>query len=381
MLLFVMGLVVGGLGSYYINNYKITTLNDQVSQLQNQVSLLAENQTVTVTNQTVTIYQNGTAIVDIYKNVSQSIVLILGIEEGATVQGSGFIVKYEGQMVVLTNYHVVVDTTSLSVTFSNGNGYSASVLGTDAYADLAVLSVDAPSEELKPLTLVSSSGLQVGDSVIAIGNPYGLVGSLTTGVVSALGRSEQADFTSSFSIANMIQTSTPINPGNSGGPLLNALGNVVGITNSMISNSQGVGFAIPSDTILRELPSLIATGSYTDHSFLGINVVDMDYHIAKEAGVNVTYGVLVERVNSGGAAEKAGIIAGTTQVTIGAKTLLIGGDIITRLNDTKIRNNDDLASYLEQYTVPGDVLIVTLLRDNDFMTTTLTLATRPAPSV
>ena len=151
---------------------------------------------------------------------------------------------------MLTNYHVVQGTTDLSVTFSDGNGYSATVLGTDPYSDLAVLSVNAPASEFKPLDIVSSSTLAVGESVIAIGNPYGLVGSLTTGVVSALGRTiTEQDIAGEYAIANIIQTSTPINPGNSGGPLLNAVGNVVGITTAIVTNSQGLGFAIPSDTI------------------------------------------------------------------------------------------------------------------------------------
>ena len=159
--------------------------------------------------------------------------------------------------VVLTNYHVVEGTTSLSVTFSDGKGYAATILGTDPYSDLAVLSVSG-NHDLKPVTIVSSSSLTVGEPVIAIGNPYGLVGSMTTGVVSAVGRSITEDTAGGYSIANVIQTSTPINPGNSGGLLLNSMGNVVGITTAIVSESQGLGFAIPSNAILREISSLIS---------------------------------------------------------------------------------------------------------------------------
>ena len=184
----------------------------------------------------------------------------------------------QARTVVLTNYHVVQGTTGLSVTFSDGNGYSATVLGTDPYSDLAVVSVNnAPASEFKPVTIVSSSTLSVGEPVIAIGNPYGLVGSLTTGAVSALGRTITEDTAGGYAIANIIQTSTPINPGNSGGPLLNAVGNVVGITAAIVSNSQGLGFAIPSDTILSEISALITTGSYHGHSYLGVTGQDMDY--------------------------------------------------------------------------------------------------------
>jgi S1-C subfamily serine protease len=270
-------------------------------------------------------------------------------------------------MVVLTNFHVVQDTTKLSVTFSDGNGYAATVLGSDPYADLAVITVDAPATEFVPLQIVSSSSLQVGEQVIAIGNPYGLVCSLTTGVVSALGRSETADFTANFTIANMIQTSTPINPGNSGGPLLNELGNVVGITNSVVSDSQGVGFAVPSNTILRELPSLISTGTYRDHSNLGIHVTDMSYDLAQEEHINVTYGVWIP--------------SGTGQTMIDpsgpSANALREGDVIIALNGTKVRNNDDMASYLEEHTVPNDLLIITVVRNNSTLTENLTLGVRP----
>lgn len=370
VVLFALGLLVGGLGTYYINTIQITNLKGQVSDLQNQVSSLGGTQNQTIDNQTITILQNGTSLVDIYGNVSTSVVLIEGdLTNDSGVQGSGFVYDYSGRMVILTNYHVVESTISLSVTFSDGNGYAATVLGTDPYSDLAVVSVpSAPAYELKPLAIVSSSSLRVGDEVIAIGNPYGLVGSLTTGVVSALGRSEQADFTSSFSIANLIQTSTPINPGNSGGPLLNALGEVVGITNSIVSNSQGVGFAVPSNTILRELSSLIAIGSYSGHSYLGIQVEDMSYDLAQLEHLNVTYGVWIP--------------SGTGQTVINPSSPANGklqeGDVIIALNGTRIQNNDGLASYLEAKTLPNDLLVVTVMRNNASTNVDVTLGTRPA---
>jgi S1-C subfamily serine protease len=370
IVIFALGLLIGGLGSYYINSRQITVLNNRVDDLQNQINTnqavtIYQNQTVS--NQTVTVYQNQTSLTDLYSKVANSVVLIQGTTNDSDVQASGFVYNYSGQMVVLTNFHVVQDTTKLSVTFSDGNGYAATVLGSDPYADLAVITVDAPATEFVPLQIVSSSSLQVGEQVIAIGNPYGLVCSLTTGVVSALGRSETADFTANFTIANMIQTSTPINPGNSGGPLLNELGNVVGITNSVVSDSQGVGFAVPSNTILRELPSLISTGTYRDHSYLGIHVTDMSYDLAQEEHINVTYGVWIP--------------SGTGQTMIDpsgpSANALREGDVIIALNGTKVRNNDDMASYLEEHTVPNDLLIFTLVRDNSTLTENVTLGVRP----
>jgi S1-C subfamily serine protease len=372
ILLFAMGLLIGGLGSYYLNTRQIAVLNNQISDLQSQVAMINSLQNQTVINQTITVYQNGTSLVDLYADVKDSVVLVQGTSSSGDVQGSGFIYNYSEMMVVLTNFHVVQDTTELSVAFSDGNAYSAEVLGTDPYADLAVLSVNAADEVLKPLTIVSSSGLQVGDQVIAIGNPYGLVGSLTTGVVSALGRSEQAEFTSSFSIANMIQTSTPINPGNSGGPLLNAAGDVVGITNSVVSDSQGLGFAVPSNTILREIAALISTGSYNSHSYLGIHVTDMSYELAREQNVNVTYGILIPPSQNG-------------QIIIDpngpSSEKLQEGDVIIALNQSRIRNNDDMASYLEEKTLPGNALVVSVVRDGSIKDITVILGTRPSPNL
>ncbi len=374
VVLFALGLLIGGLGSYYINTLQINKLKGQVSNLQSQFAAFSGGQNQTINNQTIYLYQNGTSLTELYNNVSDSVVLIHGVltDNSSDVQGSGFVYDFSGRMVILTNFHVVQGTSGLSVTFSDGNGYSAKVLGTDPYADLAVVSVDAPSEELKPLIVVSSSSLQVGDEVIAIGNPYGLVGSLTSGIVSALGRSEQADFTSSFSIANLIQTSTPINPGNSGGPLLNAVGEVVGITNSIVSNSQGVGFAVPSSTIMREIASLVATGSYSGHSYLGIHVVDMSYDLAQQEKVNVTYGVWIPS-NSGGQTiiDPNGPSAGKIKE----------GDVIIALNGTKITNNDNLASYLEEKTLPNDLLAITVIRNNSEKQVDVTLGTRPAPNL
>jgi S1-C subfamily serine protease len=248
------------------------------------------------------------------------------------------------------------------VTFSDGHGYSATILGTDPYADLAVLSVNnAPASEFKPVTIVSSAPLRVGEPVIAIGNPYGLVGSLTTGVVSATGRTITEDSAGGYAIANIIQTSTPINPGNSGGPLLNSVGNVVGITAAIVSDSQGLGFAIPSNTILREISALITTGSYKGHSYLGVTGQDMSYSIAQQKGVNVTYGWRLETVNSSGPS------AGKLAVD----------DIIIAMNGQTIKSNDDLASYLEENTIPGDTLVLTVVRGQSQISITMTLGTRP----
>ena len=305
---------------------------------------------------------NGTILPDIYEQAKDSVVLIRGVITGGTVQGSGFVYNFSGAIVILTNYHVVDETISLSVTFPNGNGYAAEVNGTDPYADLAVLVVDAPEDEFIPLEITSSSTLRVGDPVMALGNPYGLVGSMTTGVVSALGRTITEE--SGFAIANVIQTSAPINPGNSGGPLLNYYGEVVGITTAIVADSQGLGFAIPSNTILRDMTSLIANGTYEDYSYLGVRGTDMDYETAQQLGVTVTYGWRIVDILPGGPADDAGIEE---------------DDIIVGINGTRMRNGDDVISYLEANTLPGETVIMEVVRDNQTLEIPVVLGKRPPP--
>jgi serine protease Do len=360
ILLFVAGLLVGGLLLFYVNYRQVNDLTTQVTDLQNKVFVLQGTQNMTY--QSITVLQNGTSLVDLYANLKDSVVLIQGETGDGGVQGSGFIYNYGGRNVVITNYHVVEGTTSLSVTFSDGKGYPATILGTDPYSDLAVVSV-VGNHEFKPVNIVSSSTVQVGEPVIAIGNPYGLVGSLTTGIVSATGRSITEDTAGGYSIANVIQTSTPINPGNSGGMLLNSLGNVIGITTAIVTDSQGLGFAIPSSAILKELPSLITTGSFTGHSYLGVTGKDMDFYAAEDSKSSYTYGWKIASIVRNGPCD-------------GKLTV---DDIIVGMNDQVIRNNDDLASFLEEHTLPGDTIDLTVIRNGESIIVPITLGTRPAP--
>jgi len=364
ILVFAAGLLVGGIASFYINLQEIRSLKNDVAALENQVSKLWGFQNVTVQN--ITLYQNGTALSELYESVRDSVVLIRGTTSRGTVQGSGFIYNFSNRMVVITNFHVVYGTKSLSITFSNGNGYAATVLGTDPYADLAVLSTDnVPEHEFKPLEITSSSALTVGDPVIAIGNPYGLVGSMTTGVISALGRTIREEYIGRFTIANIIQTSTPINPGNSGGPLLNHHGKVIGVTTAIVADSQGLGFAIPSNTILREIADLVTNGKYDGHSYLGVAGEDMNYEKAQELGTSVTYGWRIAEIMKGGPSEDK----------------LQVNDIIIAMNGTAIKNGDDLASYLEEKTLPKESLVLTVVRKNSTLEIAVILGARPPPQV
>ena len=366
ILIFAAGLMVGGIVSCYITFREINSLNNEVSNLQAQVSNLWGIRPKVI-NQNITIYQNSTALAEMYERVKDSVVLIIGKTSAGGVQGSGFVYDYNGTMVVITNYHVVHGTTSVSVTFSNGNGYAATVVGTDPYADLAVLSVDAPEDEFKPLEVVSSSTLRVGDPVIAIGNPYGLVGSMTTGVISALGRTiAEEEYTGGFAIANIIQTSAPINPGNSGGPLLNYCGKVVGITTAIVADSQGLGFAIPSNTLIKETKSLIETSSYDGHSYLGLKGTDMNYEIAQDMDVNVTYGWKIVEFLDPSPAKDCGVKI---------------NDIIIAMNDTIIKNSDDLASYLEENTLPRQTVVLSVRRGSQTLEIPVILGSRPTPPI
>ena len=363
-LIFVAGLIIGGIAASYVLIRKIDNLDNEIANLENQLSRISGNETVYYQN--ITVIQNATALSEIYGKVRDSVVLIQGKSGSDTVQGSGFIYNFTGAMVVITNNHVVHGTTGTSVTFSNGNGYAAVVNGTDPYSDLAVLTVvNAPRTELRPLEIVSSLTLEVGDPVLAVGNPYGLVGSMTTGVISALGRTiTEEQYTGGFSIANIIQTSAPINPGNSGGPLLNLDGKVIGITTAIVADSQGLGFAVPSNAIIREIFRLVNFGTYDGHSYLGVRGSDMDYDQAQSMQTNVTYGWRVAEVVSGGPAADAGMRV---------------DDIIIAINGTRIRNGDEMSSYLEEYTLPAETVNVTIARGSQILQLSLVLAKRPPP--
>jgi S1-C subfamily serine protease len=254
-------LFVGAIAGYYLGYLPLSTeINNLESQLSTLNQIIDNLQTTTIVP---TVLEENVSLPQLFDQVRQSVVVVEGLIPQqdffgrvyyTQVQGSGFIYDFAGQLVILTNYHVVADTTSINVTFTNEKEYSASILGSNQYADLAVLSTNAPENEYKPLEIVSSSTLRVGDSVIVVGTPYGLQGSMSEGIVSALNRTLTTD---DYSIGNVIQTTAPLNPGNSGGPLLNYRGQVIGIVTAIVQESQGIGFAIPSDTILENIEQIL----------------------------------------------------------------------------------------------------------------------------
>ena len=386
------GGLLGYLMGYSTISGEIDNLRSQMSKVQEQISNLQPQENVTYHNviQNITyVLGENASLSQLYEQVRESVVVIRGIivqydffgrPYYTQVQGSGFVYNFTEQMVIITNYHVVSNAINITVTFANGNGYAATALGSDPYADLAVLSTTAPENEYQPLVIVSSSTLAVGDPVIAVGNPYGLAGSMSTGIVSALGRTITEEMTGDYPIANVIQTTTPLNPGNSGGPLLNYQRQVVGITTAIVADSQGVGFAIPSSAIMREIEFLVTEGSYNKHPWLGATGIDMTYEIATAMNTNITYGWLIVRTVSGGSADEAGLRGGTEQVRLMGEWVTIGGDIITAMNETRITNLDDLSTYLEEYTPPGQTINVTILRNNQALVLAVELGKRPPPT-
>jgi S1-C subfamily serine protease len=392
----IASLFVGGLLGYLVGyssiSGEIDNLQDQLSTLQEQISTLQPAENITyqnVTHNVTYVLGENVSLSQLYEQVKESVVVIRGIMVQydyfgrpyyTQVQGSGFIYNFTGQTVIITNYHVVNNAINITVTFINGNGYAATTLGSDPYADLAVLSTEAPRSEYKPLEIVSSSTLKVGDPVIAVGNPYGLAGSMTTGIASAMGRTITEEMTGGYPIANVIQTTAPLNPGNSGGPLLNYQGQVVGITTAIVSDSQGIGFAIPSNTILREIESLVTEGLYNQHPWLGATGIDMSYEIATAMDTNITYGWLIVHVVSGGPADEAGLREGTQQVLIAGEWVTIGGDIVIAINETRITNIDDLSTYLEEYTLPEQTINVTIVRNSQTISLAVELGMRAPPS-
>jgi len=376
----------GYLMCYSTISGEIDNLQNQATSLQEQLSQLQSAQNLDYQNVTVISGEN-VSVSQLYEQVEDSVVVIRGMMLSqydffgrayySQVQGSGFVYNFMGQIVIVTNYHVVSDTINITVTFANGNAYPATVLGSDPYAELAVLSADAPEEEYKPLEIVRSSTLKVGDQVMVVGTPYGLAGSMSTGFVSSLGRTLTAETTGGYVIANVIQTTAPLNPGNSGGPVLNYKGQVVGIATAIVQDSQGVGFAIPSNTILREIEDLVNTGSYDDHTWLGAAGIDMTYEIAAEMGTDVTYGWLIAQVTSGGPADKAGLQGGTQQVEIAESLVTIGGDIVIAVNGTRITSIEDLSAYLEEYSLPEQTVNLKIVRDNETTIIPLELGRRP----
>jgi S1-C subfamily serine protease len=315
-------------------------------------------------------------LINLYNKTRDSVVMIIVTMPTGTAEGSGFIYDSTGR--IITNNHVVEDATSITVTFIDGTIVKATLVGRDPYSDLALIDVDASASLIKPLKIGKSSLLKVGESVIAIGNPYGLANTLTSGIVSAVGR--QMDSTGNYPIVDVIQTDAAINPGNSGGPLLNLDGEVVGITTAIpTETSRGIGFAVPSDTITRELPSLISKGTY-DHPYLGIQGRDVTPGIVDSMNLQTgTHGTLIIEVTSNGPAAEAGMRGGTRTETVDGVSTKLGGDVIISADGTQVKTFYDLIVYIQRNKIPGAKITLGIIRDGSPKDIVVTLGTRPQP--
>ncbi len=289
--------------------------------------------------------------------------------------GSGLVIDKSG--LILTNNHVIKDADEITVRFANKQEGKGTVVGTDRKTDLAVIRVQAKGE-LPVAALGNSDSLRVGEWAIAIGNPFGLAGTMTSGIVSALGRVMPTS-SSRYSMVDLIQTDAPINPGNSGGPLLDSSGRVIGVNTLIFTESgtsSGVGLAVPVAAVKRVVPSLISEGSYS-HSWLGITGVSLNPILSEGLGLEVDQGVLIESVVAGGPAESAGLLGGSRQRMLNGETMAVGGDIIVGLNGIEVRSFDDVVGYLASNTRAGQQVELTVLRGGQRRTFAVTLGERP----
>jgi S1-C subfamily serine protease len=341
----------------------LTEQSSEIQDLQNRIEILdAVNQTGLMPWST------------IYDQLKDSVVLIetnLGL-------GSGFVYDTKGR--IITNHHVIENTSTIQVTFLDGNITSASVVGMDIYSDIAVIEVDSEVTTLHPVVLGSSSDLIVGEPVAAMGNPFGLSDTLTAGIVSSVERTLEA--AGGYVIIDIVQIDAAVNPGNSGGPLVNLKGQVVGVNTAIQSETgtfTGIGFAIPSDTVKREIDDLIETGDYK-HPWLGVSALDVDLAIADAMSLEKPQGVLVVDVTEGSPADQAGLRGADQNVTLDGQLTPIGGDVITGIDGLPTRRMTDLVVYMERNTSPGDSVVFEIIRNGEERSVEATLGERPPPS-
>jgi 2-alkenal reductase len=339
-----------------------------------------------VQNQEVNYINQQDMLTNVYEQANPGVVSIRVLSQEGGGLGSGFVIDEDGH--IITNYHVVRGADDLEIAFSNGYKTRGQVLGTDSDSDIAVIKVDVPAEQLNPLPLGDSNQIKVGQIVVAIGNPLGYDGTMTTGVISSVGRTleslHEAPGGNFFTAGDIIQTDAAINPGNSGGPLLNLNGEVIGINFAIESNSidlsgnpinSGIGFAVSINIVKRVVPELIANGSY-DYPYLGItSLPEVTIYMQEALSLPQTSGVYVLEVTPGSPADEAGIEAGDSSSELPG--YYAGGDLITAVDGIEVRDFSDMITYILNNTSPGDVVTFTVLRNGQEVQFDLTLGKRP----
>jgi S1-C subfamily serine protease len=387
-------ILISSFDLFQIKNISIA-LGQQTSS---SSSSLSQQQNLAIRNQQLLPQNNSFTLTSIFKKAQNSVVQITSIVpnpstniiiNGNPIQsqserlGSGFV--YDNQGHIITNSHVVDGVKTVDITFIDGNTYTAKVVGLDRDNDIAVLQItdDFSQENIVPLSMGNSTNLEVGQQIIAIGNPYGLADTMTTGIISQTGRL-LSDPNNQYSIPNTIQIDAPINPGNSGGPLMDIQGQVVGMNTAIFSDNgafSGIGFAIPSNTIVKEVPELIKTGTY-EHPWLGISGSSLTPQIDQAMGLSKNFkGVLVSETMSGGPADKSGLKGSSIHEDENGNQVIVGGDIITSIDGQAVKRMDDLISYLDGQKKVGDKVNLTVYRDGKTMDLDSVLTKRPATAI
>ncbi|MDH3696738.1 MAG: trypsin-like peptidase domain-containing protein [Nitrosopumilus sp.] len=325
------------------------------------------------------LYSESLSLIEIFEK-SESGVVRVNVQRNETTEviggiGSGFVFDKKGH--IITNAHVVKDAVKVVVTFLDGRSYNAEIIGTDEFTDLAIIKVNADLVLLHPLSIGDSSNLKVGEQIAAIGNPFGLSGSMTSGIVSQLGRLLPSG--AGYSIPDVIQTDAAINPGNSGGPLLNMRGEIVGINTAIQSATgefTGVGFSIPSQTVAKIVPTLIEKGEYK-HPWIGISGRDIDPDMASVLNLKDAIGFLIITVVDDSPASNAGLIGSDKTIEVEGVNYPIGGDIILSVDGIEVRKIDDILIHLQRAKTVGSEMILEILRDGRTTNVTIVLQERP----
>ncbi|MEK0322292.1 MAG: trypsin-like peptidase domain-containing protein [Nitrosopumilus sp.] len=341
--------------------------------------VVSNGHTTSTVGEVTPLYSKSLTLIEIFEKSEPGVVRV-NVQRNETGEqtnalGSGFVFDKKGH--IITNAHVVDKAKKIVVTFLDGRSYNAEIIGIDEFTDLAVIKVNTDSTLLQPLSLGDSSNLKVGESIAAIGNPFGLSGSMTSGIVSQLGRLLPSG--SGYSIPDVIQTDAAINPGNSGGPLLNMRGEVVGINTAIQSTTgefTGVGFAIPSQTVVKIIPTLIEKGEYK-HPWMGISGRDIDPDLAKVLGLKDAVGFLIITVVENSPASKAGLIGSEKTIQVEGINYPMGGDIILSVDEIEVRKIADILIHLQRAKSVGDEMVLEILRDNRTTDITIILQERP----
>ena len=372
------GVIVGGLAGAVITLVVFAFLLVPPPEILKPELVVTNGHDVSTVGET-TSYSKDLSLVEIFEKSESGVVRVnvQRVVEGLspTGVGSGFVFDKKGH--IITNAHVVEGATKVVVTFLDGREYNAEIIGVDTFTDIAVIKVNADLSLLHPLSLGDSSNLKVGEPIAAIGNPFGLSGSMTSGIVSQLGRLLPSG--AGYSIPDVIQTDAAINPGNSGGPLINMRGEIVGINTAIQSATgefTGVGFAVPSQTLAKIVPSLIQNGEYK-HPWIGISGRDIDPDLAKVLKLNDAVGFLVVTVIPDSPASKAGILPSEEVVVMDGIEYTVGGDIILAVDGVEVRKISDILIHLQRAKAVGDEMVLEILRDGRTTNLTIVLGERP----